>query len=148
MSACSFISFDQIKFCSEQIHVFWTCLTVDGVCSDLCIFAGDRLEVCAAVCPGRFHVCLLARCKIPCYSKILFTAAYVRVCKGCLECVICFLLLQVAADVNAVAQEVEAALELLQKRVLCFLLNTIWPWTDKTERKLTCRVYVYSCVAL
>lgn len=34
--------------------------------------------------------------------------------------------LQVAADVKAAVQEVEAALQLLQKRVLCFLLNTIF----------------------
>ena len=46
------------------------------------------------------------------YNKILLDFAFV-------EALTVSFVLQVAADVNAVVREVEAALELLQKRVLC-----------------------------
>lgn len=39
----------------------------------------------------------------------------------------CFFVFQVDVDVKAVVQEVEEALQLLQKMVLFFLLNTILP---------------------
>lgn len=39
----------------------------------------------------------------------------------------CFFVLQVAADVEAVVQEVEAALQLLQEKVLDLMLNTSLP---------------------
>ena len=58
----------------------------------------------------------------------------------------CFFLPQVAADVEATVQEVEAALQLLQEKVSYFILKSSLPWTDTVEK--TNMMIVYSCIAL
>lgn len=79
--------------------------------------AGVGLEAGAAVCPGRFHVCMLTARKTLNTSRSCLMQQgndywrMWRVCDG-------FSALQPAADAQAVVQEVEAALQLLQKRVL------------------------------
>lgn len=63
-------------------------------------------------------------------NKIMLDVAYLKF----VEAVTVSFVLQVAADVNAAVREVEAALELLQKRVLCLFIY-IYKKNNSTMKK-------------